>query len=364
MSESIYGEYITLTKKYKKQYQQNCVVLLQVGAFFEVYGFRCPVSGDIQESEICEFSRVCNLNISEKKAVYEDRQVLMAGFRDYTLDKYLEKLTTSGFTAVVYVQEKNGNVTSRIFDSVYSPGTYISYDTENQDKLSNNIACIWMNIHRPVLQNSISNINMSKTRESIIFGIAIANIFTGKSFICEYQQPYTLQPSTFDELERVITTHNPSEIIFISPFNQEELSSIIQYSGIYTRNIHVIDSNNNDKVAKCEQQKYISHILETFFGIDVVNTCAEFNIYPTATQAFCYLLDFVQEHNPNLVKNISIPVFHTNSEVILANHTLKQLNIIDDNSNESSQSGHLSSVNSFLNKCCTSMGRRSFSLSL
>ena len=67
MSESIYGEYITLTTKYKKLYGERTIVLLQVGAFFEVYGFRNS-KGDVQESEICEFSRICNLNISEKKA--------------------------------------------------------------------------------------------------------------------------------------------------------------------------------------------------------------------------------------------------------------------------------------------------------
>ena len=66
MCDSIYGEYIQLTQKYNKKYGKNCVVLLQVGAFFEVYGFKCTETNDVQESEICEFSRICNLNISEK----------------------------------------------------------------------------------------------------------------------------------------------------------------------------------------------------------------------------------------------------------------------------------------------------------
>ena len=360
MSESIYAEYISLTNKYKEQYGKNCIVLLQVGAFFEVYGFRCSESGDILESEICEFARICNLNISEKKATYDDKQVLMAGFRDYTLDKYLEKITSAGFTAVIYVQEKNGSTITRVFDSVHSPGTYISFDTENQDKITNNIACIWLNIHKPILHNNISNNAMSKTRENIIIGISIANIFTGKSFICEYQQPYSLQPTTFDELERVITTHNPSEIILISPFVQDEINSILQFTGIKSKKIHIIDINKSEKVSNCMQQKYVTHIIDKFYGMDTMNSCVEFNTYPTATQSFCYLLDFVQEHNPNLVKNISMPIFHTNNEVILANHTLKQLNIIDDSSNDSVNYGQLSSVNSLLNKCCTSMGKRKF----
>ncbi len=360
MSESIYGEYITLTRKYKKLYGEKTIVLLQVGAFFEVYGFR-DSKGDVQESEICEFSRICNLNISEKKAEYMEKQVLMAGFRDYTLDRYLEKLTSSSYTAVVYVQEKvDNNKPVRKLDSVHSAGTYMSYDTESEEKITNNIACIWIDIHKPILQTKGFINNVSKTRETMICGVAIANIFTGTSYISEFQQPLSIQPSTFDELERIISTHSPSEIIFISPFVQEEIQSILQFSGTHSNSIHYIDSSSSEKVEKCTQQKYISHILGTFYGEDAHNTCVEFNLYPTATQSFCFLLDFVQEHNPNLVKNISIPIFHTNSEVLLANHTLKQLNILDDVSLNSTQHGHLSSVNSFLNKCCTSMGRRQF----
>jgi DNA mismatch repair protein MutS len=361
MSESsIYFEYIQLTKQYQSIYGEKTVVLLQVGAFFEVYGFRCPDTKEINGSQITEFIRICNLNMSEKKIVYDNRQVLMAGFRDYQLDKYLQKVTAGGYTAVVYVQQKQGTVITRVFDSVHSAGTFMSYEPELSQNITNNIACIWLDIHKPVLQNRGGGQITSKTRDTIICGVAIANIFTGKSYIAEFQQPFSIQPTTFDDLERVITTHLPSEIIFISPFENDQIQSIIQYSGIQTHVIHRVDSRISEKVVNCIQQKYVSHVLNTFYGEDALNTYGEFNVYPTATQSFCYLLDFVQEHNPNLVKNIAPPCFHTNTEVLLANHTLKQLNILDDPSNDGAQFGHLSSVNAFLNKCNTSMGRRKF----
>ena len=361
MSEnSIYYEYLQLTTQYQSIYGENTVVLLQVGAFFEVYGFRCPDTKDVRGSKINEFSQLCNLNISEKKTIYDSQQVLMAGFRDYQLDKYLQKITAGGYTAVVYVQQKQGSVITRIFDSVHSAGTFMSYEPELSQQTTNNIACIWLDIHKPVLQNRGAGQITSKTRDTIICGIAIANIFTGKSYIAEFQQPFSIQPTTFDDIERVMTTHSPSEIILISPFENDQIQSIIQYSGIQTRVIHRVDSRVSEKVSNCIQQKYVSHVLNTFYGEDALNTYGEFNVYPTATQSFCFLLDFVQEHNPNLVKNIAPPCFHTNTEVLLANHTLKQLNILDDSSNDGAQFGHLSSVNAFLNKCNTSMGRRKF----
>ena len=48
----------------------------------------------------------------------------------------------------------------------------------------------------------------------------------------------------------------------------------------------------------------------------------------------------------------------------LANHTLKQLNIIPDHTEDSKQKGNLNSVLGFLNKCMTGIGRRKFQYTL
>ena len=77
--------------------------------------------------------------------------------------------------------------------------------------------------------------------------------------------------------------------------------------------------------------------------------------YPLATQAFCFLLNFIYAHNPHLTKNIKEPVFtNVTDRLILANHSLKQLHIID----RKGHRGRLSSVLSFVNRCKTSMGKR------
>jgi len=97
------------------------------------------------------------------------------------------------------------------------------------------------------------------------------------------------------------------------------------------------------------------------FGEESYQICQEFQSYPTGTQSFCYLMNFIQEHNPDLVKKVRIPHFYNSSyRMTLANHTLKQLNIIDDHSTDGKQSGKFSSVSAFLNRCSTPMGRRAF----
>ena len=64
----IYYEYFNQTNTYQNQYGLKTVVLMQVGAFFEVYGIK-TTDNNITESLIEEFSNVCQLNISEKKII-------------------------------------------------------------------------------------------------------------------------------------------------------------------------------------------------------------------------------------------------------------------------------------------------------
>ena len=170
---TITDEYFQLTRTYKSKYGEHTIVLLQVGAFFEVYGLK-EQNGTIIHSNIVEFSQICQLNISEKTITLENKPVVMAGFRDYTLEKYLQKLSDGGYTSVVYVQEKDGKNVKRVLQSVYSAGTYLSYDTDSNQQITNNIMCIWIDKYKVLRQNE---------KESLICGISIANIFTGKSFI-------------------------------------------------------------------------------------------------------------------------------------------------------------------------------------
>ena len=356
--------YFDLTKEYSGKYGEKTIVLLQVGAFFEVYALK-DEAGNISESQIEDFCNICQLNIADKKLSYGSKQVLMAGFRDYVLDKNLQKITDGGYTAIVYVQEKDEKNIKRVLHGIYSAGTYISCETDSSPQLTNNIMCIWLDTYKPLDKNN--QITFSKMRNTIIYGVSTVNVFTGKSTLFEYQTSFLLNPTTFDELERQISVFSPSEILLISPFDKKTNNTILQYSGVKTNTIHMFDSKDetNVNVINCTKQKYIQHVLSNYYGEEIVSISSEFQTNLMATQSFCFLMNFLKEHNVNLVRNVSIPDFNNSSDrMVLANHTLKQLNIIDDLSLDSKKNGMLSSVSSLLNKCCSPLGRRLFQYQL
>ena len=108
----------------------------------------------------------------------------------------------------------------------------------------------------------------------------------------------------------------------------------------------------------CENQTYIKEQLSQFYNIiDYHVFCQSYRLaeHQLATQSFCFHLNFIHGCNPNLVKKIKYPLFDNGGErLILANHSLKQLNII----NNRQHRGSLSSVSNFINKCKTPMGKR------
>lgn len=359
-NNSIYTEYFTHTKQYVATYGSKTVVLMQVGAFFEVYGVKDAKTQDILYSDIVGFAEICQLNISEKTQQFASGQIVMAGFRDFTIEKYLTRLTDMGYTVPVFVQEKNGKEITRSLDKVYSPGTYINCDTDSSPKISNNILCVWIETFKPMRHMVSSGV---KSRDTIVYGVSVVNIFTGESSIFQHETPYFLNVSTFDELERYISVFTPSEAIIITPFDKPEIQSILQFSGLQTQTIHFVDTRDKaDKVvANCCSQKYIRELLSTFFGTESYDVCVEFGTNIVATQSLCYLLHFIQEHNSKLVQKIMVPTFNnTSSRMVLANHTLAQLNIIGDMNDAPSENKRLSSILAFLNRCCSPMGRRKF----
>jgi len=313
-------EYFELSDKYQQEYGTHTILLMQVGSFFEVYGNK-------SHRTIDDFTRICDLNIADKGTSQ------MAGFKDTQLEKYLKRTQEAGYTAVVYVQDEIKTI--RKLAGVFSPGTYFS----DSPTLSNHITCIW-----------VDQVNrMFPKGKYVVVGVASIDIYTGTSKLMEYTEEYRMNPATFDELERFISITNPSEVIFISNLDLKEIDKIIHFAGIQCDLIHRIpivqeDSVLMKRVHNCEKQTYQKEIL----------SCTD---HPIATQAYCYLYDFVNQHNPHLTKSLSDPEWENPNRLVLANHTLKQLNIIDDGAVKPNK---FSCISSMLNECSTPMGKRAF----
>ena len=130
MNDSVTNEYFSITKNYINKYGEKTILLMQVGAFFEMYGIKDD-EGNVSGPN-CRYL----FNMSSqyaKKGVYGGKTIVMAGVRDYCLDKYLPKITDYGYTAIVYDQEKVNTKVTRKLSGIYSPGTSIENDNNTKN---------------------------------------------------------------------------------------------------------------------------------------------------------------------------------------------------------------------------------------
>ena len=358
--------YFEHTKKYTEEYGDKTIVLMMVGSFYEIYGEKNS-KGGISGSKIEDISKLCDLAIAQKTGTY-----VMAGFTYTKIDKYLKKIQDAGYTTIVIKQDPS-NPKIRSVEGIYSPGTFFNPDSS---EISNNTICVW-----------VERVSYIKSK-SVMVGIANVDIYTGRVILFEYKTEDKHNPTSYDELERYISTYKPSEVIFISNFDEKMSADIMNFAGLYgagaatggtasntnaCKNIHMVYLEEEDdganttnianhifkeKAVKCEKQTYRNEILQKFYKYSVAESIIQYTSeYEYGTQAFIFLLNFLYEHNPNLVNKIREPVFDNKSDrMILANHSLKQLNIIDDDN----YTGKYSSVLKFLNNCITPMGMRKF----
>ena len=350
----IIDEYLELTKKYKNEYGDKTLVLMQVGSFFEVYGIK-DNENKIIGSDIEFFAEVNDMTITQKANVFVGKKkVVMAGFGLPQLEKYVKKMQDTGYTIVVYTQDIQGKNTTRSLYAIFSPGTYFSNDTQ---ELSNNTTCIWLHTSKNILSK--------KSKIDITVGISNIDIYTGKVSVFEFSKPYLHNPSTFDELERYISIYNPNETILISNLSEAKINDIINFASINSNKIHIITSDSKEKeklIKNSEKQIYQKEVIEKFYpNNDSTIILNNLQNYCIAIQSFVFLLDFIYKHNPNLVKKLNEPIIENLTErLLLANHSLKQLNIILDNRSK----GKNSCLSNLLNNCITPMGKREFNYNL
>ena len=346
---SIYSEYFSYCKKWKKMYGEKTLVLIQVGNFYEIYALKDD-DGIIYENNMNDIEKISFLTIAEKKNKYDGKNVLQSGFTLGCFNKFVKIFQENDYILAIYNQDSVGKNTTRSFKEIISPGTFLEDET---NLISNITLCIW--IEHGKIRNLMN---------SITIGVSSLDIFTGKTTLCEYTIDYDHSANTYDQLEQLVSVYNPKETILISNMNIDLIYEIKSYIGLNNKKCYVVEYTKEnhlllDYVKNSYKQNYQLKSLVKYYpnvSRDVIETDL-IHTYGIALQSFIVLLDYMYEHNCDFIKKLYFPEFtHNKNKLVLANYSLKQLNIL----NDSRHCGKLSSISNFLNNCLTSMGKRNF----
>ena len=337
-------DYFTDNAKFVQQYGEKTILLKQCGTFLEMYGL-VQEDGSIGGSAISDVAKITDLKVANRSGSTNHK---MIGFGLASRDKYVGKMMSAGYTVPIMPQVRSGSNSDHYLEMVATPGTSF---IDNESALSRHTACLWIE----TLPSTLS----SSSHPMILCGLSVVDVFTGDSAMGEFDMEYRHQSATFDEMERFVSVYRPTETLIVHNLSNSHIEDIIHFVGLSSRKIHIVsfnEPNHVEEITKCQQQTYQERSLALHYPNRDMDVFFEpFRQRLSATSSLCYLLNYLHNNNSRLTKEIGEPVIITNPDrLITANHSLVQLNIIEDGNH----TGRNAAVVSSIDHCKTPMGSR------
>ena len=283
----IIDEYLDYSKKYKEKYGENCVILMQVGSFFEIY----TITDNIIDNEVFIIADLCGIQTSRKNKTIREvsrSNPIMAGFPLHSISKFTQILLNNNYTIVLIEQVTEPPNPKRSVTEILSPGANINIS----NKQSNYMMVIFYEIINGFVIAGISGIDLS----------------TGKTFVYEVGSTKQDPEFAYDEIFRFISTYNPIELVILSsPLKEDEKKTILKKLNINKILVHY-------KWEKCEYINFFNNIInqkeilgKAFFvkkGLISIIELLNLERFTIARLAFCCLLQFAYEHNCDIIKEL------------------------------------------------------------
>jgi DNA mismatch repair protein MutS len=318
---SLYDEYESYVLKYKKEYGDRTVVLYQCGSFYEIYS--CG-DGNVNIKELCD---LLNIQMSRRnKSILEVNRsnTLLAGFPDYTLNKFLNILVDNNYTVVVVSQVSSPPKPKRAVTQILSPGTRIDTNVSHE---TNNMMSIYF--------------------ENDCIGLSVIDLSTGMCYVGEVAGKNGDPNYSLDEVYRQISVHNPKEIILFGRPGNKTCEDIVTYLDIKSSYVHDMINLFPKEYTQVAYQNEFLRKVYTGYGLLSPIEYIDMERMPLAIVSFVMILQFSYNHNENLIQKLKMPTkLFQDRNLIISYNAIQQLN--------------LNSLINLLNTCTCSCGKRFF----
>jgi DNA mismatch repair protein MutS len=335
----IIDDYLDYSKTYKEKYGAKCIILMQVGSFYEMYSVRDDTSEDIYA-----VADICNIQISRKNKSILDvshHNPLMAGFPLATLRKFTNILLNNNYTIVLVEQVTEPPNPERKITEILSPGMNINVAT----KKSNYMMVIYYEF----------------ADDLPIVGIAGIDLSTGASFV--YEGGATKSDPEFinDEVFRLLTTYNPCEVVILSDKKYDDCKKAYLTRGLNLSTVLThLKWETYEYIKSMSKVSYQNAILEKAFsdkkspGMLSVTESLNLEKYNVGRIALCCLLQFSYEHNADIIQQLNVPeIINDQKHLTIEYNSAVQLNVLGLYPNDKP-------LIDILNRCQTAFGSRLF----
>lgn len=353
---NIHEEYLQYHEKYVNKYGKNCIVIMQVGSFYEMYSI-----GESSGPDLFKISDILNIIVTRKNksvSTIDVKNPYMMGFNCVASNKFIKLLIDNNYTVVTVDQVSPPPKPKREVTNIFSPSTYIDNITVENKYLM-------------VLYFETNNsINSSKSNVSV--GMCAVDSTLGDVYWYETHGSGILNENeAWEEAQRFYHYYRPIELIVYqidntntntntntSEENKTHKINIGEKIDIIPNQIMLEYKKINPEYTKLSFQNKLLKKVYPQCGMDSPICFYNLEKSSYATIAITNTLDYIYQHNSNLINELKVPkYFNEHKYMVLGNNAQYQLNIVD-YYNWDKIDSKFHSLNAVVNNCCTPMGKR------
>lgn len=338
--KSVVVEYFEYYDEYVKKFgKDKTLILMQVGSFYEAYATneQGPNLNIIED-----ITGACIAHKGKNKNIVNIQNPWMWGFPMVATLKFINILIENGYHLIMIDQITPPPNIKREIVAIHSPTTYLDLTYK---PVSNFMAVIY-----------IEEIIQKHGGVLACTGLCAIDVSTGDVFIHESHSHINDDKLCLDEILRFIKSLAPKEIVIFKENLQKTTDNfIIEYLDLKGKLYNIRDAIiEYNKISY--QKKILGKVYKESENItSIIDTLGLSKNY-YARCALVNLLIYISDHYEDLIKGLSEPKFYlTNTNLILGNDAINQLNII---SNNEEQDTKIQNLNDLLNHACTGMGKR------
>jgi len=283
-------EYLDEVEGLKVEFNEDVIVMMQVGSFYEIYEW-----DNVGHARMA--SSILGIRLTMKNTKNTNENPWMCGFPLYTLGKFITKLNDEGYTVAVFDQ-KPENVKERYRKGVYSPA--IRLDTEDNPDNDKKLFSVYIESYKSATEK------IRPTR--FIFSITFCDMDTGKICMKEYD--------TDDwriGLQTLLVTFQPTEVIYRIKGDMDLEKD---------RTYHKVDGPLNN----------LGILYDAYEFENTKDIVVELGLerYPNLVQSLIDMLEYIQKHDPCMMTKLKKPEWSSVSTHLDTNRDIfLELNIMD-----------------------------------
>jgi len=339
---NIVTEYLHYYQEHTKKYEKG-LVFMQVGSFYEAYATN-QIGPNLYE--ISSLINIVKTVRDKSNPEISDKNPHMIGFPTVALDKFLSILIDNDYTVMIIDQVTLPPSPERKVTGIYSKGTYVN-NLYNCD--CNYIVCIY-----------IEELNQKNGNSLLCVGLSAIDLTTGETKI--HQSISTVHDDKFalDETLRFINALTPKEyIIFMGDLIKTTKDYIISYLDLDNKYCHITHKPNSKYVDLNVQNKFLKSAYSEYSNMLSPIEYLELDKMPYTVISLTIIIDFIQEHNKNLIKKLKLPQTLLNyNNLIMGNNAQYQLNILNGDNMLIGGKTKIKCLLDIINISTTPMGKR------